>query len=382
MASHALLSASGSDRWLKCTRSVRAEEGIADKTSPYAEEGSLAHEIGELMINKYIGAITTQKYNGQIRKLKKHELYNEEMLEYCQSYADFCIMRLNDAAKTCPDSMVAVEQRLDFSRWVPEGFGTGDCTIVADGTLEIIDLKYGKGIKVEAENNSQMMLYALGAFNEFGYLYDIQDVRMTIVQPRLDSISSWVISTEELSKWTREYLVPRAKLAYAGEGEFCAGSHCQWCKIKATCRARAEANLELAKKEFAPAPTLSDEEIADILKVADELSKWAKDIWEHAFEEAKENGKVWPGFKLVRGRSNRVFTDTEKVADMLKSKGFEDIYTSKLKGIGALEKLVGKKDFGEILGDLVVKPEGKPVLVEVTDKRQAIDTSEFEKVEG
>lgn len=376
-----MLSSSGSDRWMKCTPSARLEAKEKESTSVYAEEGTLAHEIGELKIKKQLGTLTTRSFNAKMKKLRQHELYQDEMEEYTDAYADYVIMVSNEAAKVTPDSMVAVESKLDFSDWVQEGFGTGDAVIIADGTLEVMDLKYGKGVPVSAENNSQMMLYGLGAYHEFSPLYDIQNIRVHVVQPRLDNISVWEISKEDLLDWANNTVKPRAELAWKGEGEFCAGDHCRFCRVKATCRERAEANLKMAQLEFKAGPLLTDEEIPEVIRKADELAKWAEDVKKYAFEEAK-NGKKWEGFKLVRGRSNRIFTDTNNVVKVLEKEGYNEdqIFTKKVNGIGAIEKLVGKKNFPDLLGNFVHKPEGKPTLVPESDKREAIDLQEF-KVE-
>jgi transcription elongation factor Elf1 len=372
---HAKLSASGSKRWLTCTPSARLEEQFpGDTTSVYAEEGTLAHSLGEAKLSLEFGKITKAKYSKEVKKIEKHELYDHTMPDYVDLYVNYVIERFNEAKKRSSDAIIALEQRLDFSHLVPEGFGTGDTVIIADGTMEIIDLKYGKGVEVDSEDNTQMMLYALGALNEYEFLYDIQDVQMTIVQPRLDSISTSIISVRDLYEWAYNYLVPRAKLAWDGEGEFLAGDHCKFCKARYNCKARADQNLELAKYEFATCELLSDVEIADILTRVDNFKSWVKDIEEFSLNEAIK-GKKWPGFKLVEGRSNRAYVDEIQVADKLKSCGYDEavLFEKKLYGITAMEKTIGKKQFGTILEGLVIKPQGKPTLAPESDKRQELN---------
>ena len=276
-----------------------------------------------------------------------------------------------------PDAIFKIEQKLDFSEWVPKGFGTGDFIVIADGTMEICDLKYGKGVPVSAKNNPQMRLYALGAISEFSFLFDIENVKMTIIQPRLDSISTDEVSTNDLLEWAEKVLKPTAELAFKGEGEFKAGEHCGFCRAKRVCKARANKNLELAKYEFRSTETLSKKDISDILGKADELVKWAKDIQQHALEQALQ-GTQYKGWKVVEGRSNRKYTDTSKVADVLIANEYTEdkIYKPKeLQGLTNMEKLVGKKKLNQLIGDLIEKPQGKPVLVPEKDKRPVFNLS-------
>lgn len=280
MAAHAKLSASSSKRWLTCPPSIRLEEGFPNKTSIYAATGTLAHELGELMLRKNLGEINTRTFNASLKKIKENELFTEDMIDYVEIYVDTCMEKISEARSISSDAVINLEQRLDFSEWVPEGFGTGDMVIIADGIIEIIDLKYGTGVPVSAVDNPQMKLYALGAINEFQFLYDIETVKMTIVQPRLDSISSFEISVENLLKWAEEVLRPTAELAFKGEGEFCTGDHCGFCKAKTVCKALTDRNLELAKYEFRTTDTLSENDIADILGRVDDLVKWASAVQE------------------------------------------------------------------------------------------------------
>lgn len=272
MAKHAVLSASSSHRWLNCPPSVRLEESFEKTTSVFAEEGTLAHEIGEIKLRKELGQIKQKEYVDKLSECVNSDLYSKDMTDYVDIYVDTCLEKFNEAKAGTADAIAIIEQKLDFSKWVPDGFGTGDFVVIADGTMEICDLKYGKGVAVSAIDNPQMRLYALGAITEFEFLYDIQNVKMTIIQPRLDSISTDEITVDELLTWANEYVKPRAELAIKGEGKFCAGDHCKFCRAKAVCKARADKNLELAKYEFSEPNTLSNLEIADILNKVDELT--------------------------------------------------------------------------------------------------------------
>ena len=370
MGRHALLSASSSKRWLNCTPSARLEEQFTKDTgSVYAEEGTAAHALAEHKLK---------------RLLKRHsrrpvsDYQCDEMEECTDEYVAYAMEQIELAKQSCSDPIVLIEQHLDYSAYVPEGFGTGDLVIVADGTLAVIDLKYGKGVAVEAEWNPQMMLYGLGALELFDAIYDIDTVRMTIYQPRLESVSTWEISVSGLMEWVETELRPKAALAMNGEGEFRCGTWCRFCKAKNTCRARAEEYLRLAQMEFQAPALLSDEEVAEVLKVADDLAKWAADVYAFATDEAITHGKQWTGFKLVEGRSNRKYTDEEEVAEAAKAAGYTDIYKSTLVGITEMEKLMGKKKFAEVLGKLVHKPQGKITLVTESDKRQAVETATAE----
>lgn len=370
---HAKLSASGSHRWLNCTPSVAIEKDFPNESSVYAAEGTLAHELGEISLRRDLEQITETEFKKKLKPIMTNELWTADMPDYVDRYVNTCMEKVAEAKKTDSLAEFRVEQRLDFSDWVPEGFGTGDFVIVADGKVEICDLKYGKGVPVSAENNSQMMLYALGAIAEFDFIYEVETVKMTIIQPRLDSVSDWEISKEDLLKWAEEVVKPKAELAMKGEGELLAGEHCTFCKAKAVCRARALKNLEIAKYEFRDSKTLDDEEVADILSGIDELVKWATDIKDYALNEAVEHRVVYPGFKVVEGRSNRKYTDTDKITEILTSNEYTEdkIFKPKeLLGLTAMEKVVGKKKLTELIGGYIEKPYGKPVLVPETDKRQ------------
>ena len=363
---HALLSASSSHRWLACPPSAVLCAQEADQPGPYAREGTDAHTLCEHKVLKYLGRDSPDPRENL-------DYFNEEMDSCSDQYCSFVAEQLEEARRFCKDPEVLVEQRLDFSKWVPEGFGTGDCLIVADKLLHIIDFKYGMGVLVEAENNPQMMCYALGALDIFDGIYDIESIKMTIFQPRRDNISSFTISKEDLLNWAESTLMPAAKLAYKGEGEFCAGDHCQFCKVKATCRKRAEYNLELARYDFPPPATLNDLEIAAILPRLENLVSWANDIREYALQQAL-SGTEFPGFKVVEGRSVRKFIDESAVAAIVSDAGF-DPYEKKVLGITAMTTLLGKKRFEELLSGMITKPPGKPTLVPESDKRPALNTA-------
>lgn len=296
MGQHAILSASASKRWMNCTPSALLERQFADEESIYVAEGTAAHALAEHKLKRFL------------KKRSKRPVSDydcDEMEECTDDYVFFAMEQIEKAKQSCSDQIVMIEQRLDFSRWVPEGFGTGDLVIVADDTLYIVDLKYGKGIAVSAEWNPQMLLYSLGALELFDSLYDIEKVNMTIHQPRLENVSTFEITVHDLMEWAEQELMPKAEMAAKGEGEFAVGDWCRFCKAKNTCRARAEEYLRLAQMEFKPPELLSEEEIAEVLKVADELAKWSADVYAYAQDEAITHGRVWNGFKLVEGRSNR-----------------------------------------------------------------------------
>ena len=364
MGKHELLSASSSHRWLNCPPSARLCEGYEDKGSEYAQEGTDAHSLCEHKLKLALGMETTDP-------TENLSFYNEEMEQCACDYASYVLELVEEAKKICKDPVVLIEQRLDFSRFVAEGFGTGDCVIIADGALYIVDYKHGKGVEVSAVENPQMMLYALGALELFDGIYDIDTVRMTIFQPRRENVSVCVMAKDDLLQWAYNDLTAKAKLAYEGGGEFACGDWCRFCKAKAACRKRAEYNLELAKYDFAMPDTLEDAEIAAILEKADELAAWAADVKEFALQQAL-GGVKYAGFKVVEGRSNRKYTDEDAVADTVKKAGY-DPYEPKLLGITAMEKLLGKKQFAKLLSGLVEKPQGKPALVPESDKRQEMN---------
>lgn len=378
---HARLSASGAYRWMACTPSVKLEEQFPDKGSEYAAEGTLAHTIAELIIRYNNKEMTKKAFSTRMNKLRKEELYSKEMEDYIACYTENVWELFNEAKKTCPDAQLLPEQRLDFSEYVPEGFGTGDVVIIADDMVQVIDLKFGKGVGVSAVENPQLRLYGIGAYLEHSMLYDIRRVKMTIIQPRLENISTEELTVEELLDWAEKEVRPKAELALNGEGEYLPGDHCRFCKAKAVCRARAKENLALAKLEMRDPAILEEWEIGEVLRRAEELNSWAKDVKEYAFEQALSHDVKYEGWKLVAGRSNRKYLDEDKVKETLIKAGFRqgDITETKLLGITAMEKAVGKKTFEEVLSNLVIKPEGKPVLVPETDSRPELNTADSAK---
>lgn len=371
------MSASSAHRWLICGPSARLEETFPDSSSAFAEEGTLAHFVCETELKRWLGISTAEEYNAAVAELRTDRRLTADFLEHCKHYVTLCKAKINAARAINPDAVVLVEQRLNFSHLVPEGFGTGDLVIVADRVLEIIDLKFGKRVEVSAVENEQEMLYGSGALEDYALLYDFDTVRLTIIQPRIkEEPSSWEISVAELIKWGQEVVIPAAQRAWAGEGEFVAGEHCGFCRAKGNCRARAEANLALAAYEFTPADLLSDEEIAEILAQADQLKKWAGDIQNFAMARAAA-GHKFPGWKLVTGRSNRTYTDQLAVAKALTGAGIPEavIYERSLLGVTAMEKAITKKRFTELLEGLVKKPPGKPTLVPSSDPRAEVEAS-------
>lgn len=382
---HALLSASGAARWIRCPPSARLEENFADSTSAYAQEGTWAHALGEAKLMRENGELSAELYDKEYKMLSEGPLFCPAMDEYTDAYADYVMERFNALAAAGKHPTLYIEQRLDFSRWVPEGFGTGDAVIVADGEITVIDLKYGKGVPVDAKENPQLRLYALGAIESLGCLYgDFTKATAVVYQPRLEHVTEETLAVKELRAWAKDVVAPAAALAYEGAGELCAGEHCRFCRARAVCRKRAEANLSLAQREFAPPELLTSEEIAEVLGKAAELKAWAGDVEEYALEQASRHGARFPGWKLVEGRSNRAYIDAGAVAEKLKEAGYawNTIYKpSEVYGITEMERKLGKKDFSALLGGLVHKPAGKPVLVPQTDKRAEINSLETARQE-
>ncbi len=380
---HALLSASGAERWLNCTPSARLEEKFKDTSSMYAEEGTLAHNIAEYQLQLALKQITKRKYDAALNMLKENEHYYPGMVEEVEEYTNYCLEQYAEALSKDKYAVLKIEEGLDFSSYVPEGFGTGDCLIIGNGELEVIDLKFGKGVEVSPVENKQLLLYALGALEGYGFIYGVEKVTVTVAQVRLGNISSYSVTADMLLRWAEEEVKPKATLAFAGKGDFVPGDWCRWCKLKATCKARAESNLGFVGGYafiggYLEAAILPPNEISAILKQADEISRWLKDVKEFALEEALK-GTKFEGWKLVEGRSNRVIDDTEELAKKLLAEGYaeEGIYKPKtLEGITNLERLVGKKKFTELAEGLISKPTGKPVLVEESDKRTELNSAE------
>ena len=369
---HAILSASSSERWLHCPPSARLCEAYEDKGSDYAAEGTDAHTLCEYRLKQALGIPADDP-------IEDLSWYNEEMEECAAEYAAYVVELLETAKLTCSDPVVMIEQRVDFSRWVPDGFGTADCIIIADGVLNIVDYKHGKGVEVSAEGNTQLSLYSLGALEIFDGIYDIDKVCVHIFQPRKSNVVCSMMEKTDLYKWADTELTQKAQLAYEGQGDFSCGEWCRFCKAKAECRERAAANLALARYEFQSPALLDDEEIADILGKIDALTAWASDVKEYALQQAV-SGKEWAGWKLVEGRSNRKYTSEAADAAAVESAGF-DPYERKVLGVTAMQKLLGKTRFEELLAPYIEKPQGKPTLVPESDKRPAMNTAKNDFME-
>lgn len=372
MAKHAVLSASSSERWLNCPPSARLCEAYEDKGSDYAAEGTDAHTLCEYRLKQALGISAEDP-------IENLPWYNEEMEECAAGYAAYVVELLETAKQTCSDPVVMIEQRVDFSRWVQDGFGTADCILIADGVLNIVDYKHGKGVEVSAEGNTQLSLYSLGALEIFDGIYDIDRVCVHIFQPRKSNVVSSMMDKSDLYEWADTELTQKAQLAYEGQGNFSCGEWCRFCKAKAECRERAEANLALARYEFQSPALLDDEEIADILGKVDALTAWASDVKEYALQQAV-SGKEWTGWKLVEGRSNRKYTSEAAVAATVEGAGF-DPYERKVLGVTAMQKLLGKTCFEELLAPYIEKPQGKPTLVPESDKRPAMNTAKNDFME-
>ena len=366
MTKHAILSPSSSHRWLNCTPSAVLELEFENTSSAAAEEGTAAHAFCEHKLKKAL----------KMRSKRPVSDYDsDEMQECTDAYVDFVLEQYEVAKHKCKDPDILIEQKVDFSEYVPDGFGTADCLIVSDDTLSIIDFKYGQGVLVDAHDNSQMKCYALGALANYESLYDIKEVSMSIFQPRRENVSTWTISASELKKWAEEVLKPKADLAIKGEGEYCSGDWCKFCKAAVRCRARAEEKLKLAKNEFKLPPLLTDAEVEEILVVIPDLTSWANSILAYATDMAVNHGKEWEGFKVVEGRSVRKYKDENAVIEKAKENGYSDIFKTSLITLTEMQKLMGKKKFEEILGDLIIKPPGKLTLVPNSDKRQKVNVS-------
>lgn len=372
---HALLSASSAHRWLACTPSAKLEEQFPDTTSEAAEEGTLAHKLAELkVLNYFYGPeFTKRKLNAAIKKLQKEELWQGEMMGYTDQYLDYIkVVAMADRIQ----GRAEIEKRVDFGRWVPGGFGTADCLLLKGNQLHVFDFKYGKGVPVSAEENPQMMLYALGARDMYSLLYHFEEFHLHIIQPRIDNVSEWSCTEEELLKFG-SYVQERAALAIEGKGEFCPGeSQCRFCRARQRCRARAEENVRLAfetDKGKLP-PLISSEDAGRYLTLGEDVKKWLEDLKEWALAECLA-GKSVPGWKAVEGRGSRDWTNMDAAFEKLtKSRIAEEamLYERKPLTLAQVEKLLGKKDFQDAVGKFVVKNPGKPALVKESDKREAI----------
>ena len=375
---HATLSASAAHRWLICTASPRFEEQFPDTASEYAAEGTLAHAFCELKVQRKFQQLNTRTYNARLNKLKKDALYNEEMEKTSDAY----IEHLTEKAMTYSAApTVNAEVRVDFSEYVPDGFGTCDCIMVGGDTLDITDYKHGKGVIVSAVDNPQMRLYALGALKRYMPVYGdtIKRVRMAIFQPRAQADPSVEeISREDLIAWG-ESIKPIAQKAFAGLGEFKPGDHCRFCKGRAQCKARADMYSAFEDfKDCVPAATadasasnvLTNEQVADLLIRAAGLVKWYEDLQDYALKHLLNGGTI-PGWKVVAGRSLRAFSDADAAIAAVIGSGYDEavVYDRKPKTLAELEKLMGKPAFEQICGPYIVKPLGKPTLAPETDKR-------------
>ena len=367
MGNHAILSASSSHRWLHCLPSARLELEFENTNGEAAKEGTAAHALSEHKLKKAL----------RIRSKRPTSEYDSDEMEECtDAYVDFIMEQVELARKSCTDPIFLIEQRLDFSCYVPDGFGTGDCVIISDDRLHIVDFKYGMGVLVDAEDNPQMKLYALGALEIYDSLYDIKEISMTIFQPRRENVSTWTVPVEELKAWAEEELKPKAAKAYQGEGEYMPGPWCTFCRASTRCRARADENLKLAQMEFKMPPLLTDSEIEEVLTILPDLTKWANEITAYATDAAVNHGKEWHGFKVVEGRSVRKYKDENAVAEKAVISGYKDIYRKSLIPMTEMQKLMGKTKFEEILGNLIYKPPGKPTLVPNSDKRPAMNVAD------
>lgn len=366
---HSILGASAADRWMNCPPSAQLTAEMEDNETTFAAEGTAAHALAEWKVRKAL--------KQRAGRRPTSDYWTDEMEECTDNYRDYIMDIVLTAQQHCSDPIALVEQHLDFSCYVPDGFGTGDFLLIADGELNIVDIKYGRGVAVYAERNPQMMLYALGALLQYDCLYDIEKVTMTIYQPRLSNVSVWEISAKEFYDWAEKEVKPKAELTAAGKGEFSPGPWCRFCKARTQCRARAESLLELTRLEFQPPALLTDEEIAEVMQKADELSKWASDVMAFASVEAIEKGKHWKGYKLVEGRYTRKFNvDDDTVAEAAKAAGYHDIYNKSLITLTAFEKMMGKEDFKKVLGGYVTKPAGKLTLVPESDKRPEVTVTD------
>ena len=374
-----MLSASGASRWLICTPSARLEEQFEETESAFADEGTLAHTLCELMLRYRLKWISSKVFHMGLLEVQAEELYDQTMMDWANTYADYVMDKYRSASK---GARIYLEQKLILEEYVPEGYGTVDVAIVGDDLMEVIDFKYGKGVYVEAKENRQMMLYAIGAYREFDYLYDIKDVRMTIYQPRIDNISSYDMPIKDLMLWANETLRPTARTAFQGLGEYIPGDHCRFCRARAVCQAHAKYQLQVAAREFT-LTTITDEQVAKVLLKADSMKKWITSVEQHALHLAVNHGKQWPGLKVVAGRSNRRYADEKKVLDTLVEAGYksEQVVNKKLPGITDLSKIITTLDFQKCVEPHLIKPPGAPTLVPISDKRPAWNSAEAARLD-
>lgn len=382
---HAILSASGASRWLNCPPSALMESELPDKDTKWSREGTLAHEFCDISIKEYFRYMTKSVCTRNRNKFRKEELYSQEMEEYAKRYLDYVIEKIKGE-----DAYVLAETRVDFSEYVPGGFGTCDCIIIQNDTLTIIDFKYGTGVKVSAEDNPQMKLYALGAIDMFGDVYDFDKVEMCIYQPRLDNIDESTRSVQEIVAWGDKAVKPTAELAINGKGEFKAGDHCHFCKLNAKCKHLYQHNMEVIKDEFKDesgtlsTACLTPDDYAMILERMKLIKNWLTAIEDHVIHGILNNELEIPGYKVVEGRSIRKYRNADEVAKRLVENGYDEsvIYEKNLLSLSKLEKVLGRKTFSELLSDMIDKPKGKPTIALTTDKRPAYTVdSDFEVIE-
>lgn len=371
---HALLSPSSGKRWLTCTPSVRLEQQFDDSESVYAQEGTLWHSLNELLTKRKLRRILEKDFKRELGFIEKHELYTDEMYEDSEEYAVYVMEKYHEALARTKDAKIFLETQVDISAYAPESFGTADVAILADDTMVFIDGKYGRGVPVSAIENEQCMLYALGLLDAYGWMYSIKKVQIVIYQPRINNVNSWTVTIDTLTKWGEEFVKPRAKAAFAGEGEYIAGDHCKFCRARNRCRTIKEYYMGMAVEVFKDPQILTNDEVSEVLTKVSGLVSWAEGVKDYVTAEMKKGAK-WPGWKLVEGKSNRIFPDEAKVISTLREKGYKDetIFDTKLRSVAQMEKQLGKSDFGAFLNVLVKKPYGKPTLTIASDKRPEYD---------
>lgn len=376
MKAHALLSASGSHRWLHCTPSARLEAQLPEKISEYADFGTLAHDIAANELMYRFKQVSELKYRIDFNKLTNLDIYKPDMMYHIKNYIDVCMDEVLRAKAKGGDATVLIEHRFDVSRWIPEGFGTSDFNIAYDGCLTVLDLKFGEGVPVSATENTQLMIYALGIYEYARYMYDISRIKMKIVQPRIDNTNEWELSADELLEWAESVLKPQAEKAHKGIGDFKPGEHCRFCRAKPTCAALAAYNSEMAGYDFVLPELLTEQQIAEIIVKSDLFINWINSVKDYALLEARK-GRQFPGLKLVKGRSNRIIKSPENALKWLKTAGYKpDAYQKVVPVVlGELEKLLKPAHRKEFEKRFIIKPEGAPTLVPITDKRPAIGSA-------
>lgn len=374
---HSLLSASGSSKWMNCTPSARKEEHIPNVSSPYAQEGTLAHELAEIELKKHFKHLSVEDYKKRLAIIEEDEHYSDDMPEFVDSYVAYCIEQVNHYKSICASVEISIEEKIDLTKYIPEGFGANDFVIIADNFIEVIDLKYGRGVSVSAVDNSQLKLYGLGSVYKHRLSYNMKEIKLTVVQPRTFSVSSFVIDVDELERWADTEVVSKAKIAYAGEGELKTGDWCKFCRFKPKCRAVYNDNQKLMKKDFGDPDELTEAEIREVFDKADQITSWVNSVNAYVLDKLLKK-QPFEGYKLVNGRSIRKFKEPVHVAKALTDNGFkeEDFMSQpKLLGITAIEKLVGKKDFETKFSELVAKTEPKPTIAPISDKRDSFFSS-------